>query len=874
MKKLLLIDGNSIMNRGYYALPNTLTSPKGIHTNALLGFMNIFYKVYGEEKPTNIIVAFDVHEPTFRHKMYAEYKGTRHPMDDELREQFPIIKEILKDMGVLCVEKGGYEADDIIGTYSRQGISEGLEVTILSGDRDLLQLATDTVLVRIPKTKAGKTTVEDYYAKDVEAEYGVTPLEFIEMKGLMGDTSDNIPGVQGIGPKTASSIIQKYHSIEAALEDIDNVKPDRARKNLDENREMALFSRDLATIKLDCELDNKISDSEVGKDQIFSKKVFNIFLEYGMKSLLKRFDDVSSDEEETPKDVNLDIKDIDYKEMVSIVNKSGATNIGLGFTLIDGDIYGAAVCLGSDVYIVRGDAVRGIRQDINSDICISLISIKEYIRYFGFSREDNLFCPSLAAYLLSPLNSTYDYSFIAAKYLDASFEDEKILMGKDVPNIFSFDMENYRKLIAYMAYTSANSRDILNSKLDETGLHNLYTDIEYPLIFILDSMERYGVKTNKDFLINFGEELDERINNLTKKIYELAGEEFNINSTKQLGVILFEKLGLKSGKKTKSGYSTNVDVLNKIKDEHEIIPLILEYRSVTKLKSTYVEGLIDTIAGDGRIHSKFNQTVTATGRLSSTEPNLQNIPTRTAEGREIRRAFVPEDGFTFVDADYSQIELRVMASISEDQSLIDAFNSSKDIHAITASQVFGVELGDVTPELRRRAKAVNFGIIYGISSFGLGEDLGISRKEAKEYIDNYYVTYSKVKEYLDKCVLDAKELGYVKTLYGRIRPIPELQSSNFMQRSFGERVAMNSPIQGTAADIIKLAMIKVYDELKRRGLKSRMILQIHDELLIETANDEIEEVKELLRENMEGAAKLAVPLYVDVHTGDSLYDAK
>ena len=425
-----------------------------------------------------------------------------------------------------------------------------------------------------------------------------------------------------------------------------------------------------------------------------------------------------------------------------------------------------------------------------------------------------------------------------------------------------------------MAYTAANSKDILKAQLDDFGLHNLYADMEYPLIFILDSMERFGVKTNKDFLVTYGEELDSRVADLTKRIYELAGEEFNINSTKQLGVILFEKLGLKSGKKTKSGYSTNVDVLNKLKDEHEIIPLILEYRSVTKLKSTYVEGLIDTIAGDGRIHSKFNQTVTATGRLSSTEPNLQNIPTRTAEGREIRRAFIPEDGYTFVDADYSQIELRVMASISEDQSLIDAFNSSKDIHAITASQVFRVDLQDVTPELRRRAKAVNFGIIYGISSFGLGEDLGISRKEAKEYIDNYYVTYSKVKEYLDKCVSDAKEHGFVKTLYGRIRPIPELQSSNFMQRSFGERVAMNSPIQGTAADIIKLAMIKVYDELKKRGLKSRMILQIHDELLIETANDEIEEVKELLRENMEGAAALAVPLYVDVHTGDTLYDAK
>ena len=871
--KLLLIDGNSIMNRGYYALPKTLTAKNGIHTNAVLGFLNIFFKVYDEEKPTHIIVAFDVHEPTFRHKVYSDYKGTRQPMDPELREQFPLIKDILTKMKITYVEKGGYEADDIIGTYSRQAIKKDMDVTILSGDRDLLQLATDKVLVRIPKTKGGQTTVENYYDKDVIEEYGVTPLEFIEMKGLMGDTSDNIPGVQGIGPKTASNIIQKYHSIEAALEDIDNIKPDKARKNLDEQREMALFSRDLATIKLDCELDKGVDASEVTLKEILGQDSYDFFLELGMKTMLKRYDAADTDTEKTGA-IDLRIEDISYNELVELVNKEKPEAIGLGIFPINSEVTGGAVSFSDKTYIVRENSISGIRKDIDSDVVISMISLKDYIQSLDLQEEDKLFDCSVAAYLLDPLASNYTYDLIGFKYLSHTFEDQKTLIGKEELTVFSYDTEGYRKLISYMSYVSEKLYSLLMKELSDNELEALYKEIEYPTIFVLNSMENYGIGIDKDALISYGSELDLEISRLTDEIYEAAGEEFNINSPKQLGVMLFEKMGLKAGKKTKSGYSTSADVLLKLKDENPIIPLIIDYRKKTKLKSTYIEGFMDTIRKDGRIHSRFNQTVTATGRLSSTEPNLQNIPARTAEGREIRKAFVPEEGFVFVDADYSQIELRVMASISEDSQLIEAFNSSKDVHSITASQVFGVPENEVTPELRRRAKAVNFGIIYGISSFGLGEDLGISRAEAKEYIEKYFITYSKVKEYLDSCVEKAKNDGYVRTMMSRIRPIPELSSSNFMQRSFGERVAMNSPIQGTAADIIKIAMINVFRELKERKLKSRLILQIHDELLIEAAEEEKDDVIEILRRNMEEAAKLAVPLYVDIHTGNSLYDAK
>lgn len=878
MSKLLLIDGNSIMNRGYFALPKTLTTRNGIHTNAILGFLNVFYKIYDEEKPDHIAVAFDVHEPTFRHKMYAEYKGTRHSMDDELREQFPIIKDVLKTMGITYVEKGGYEADDIIGTYSRQAVAEGMSVTVLSGDRDLLQLATDKILVRIPKTKAGKTTIENYYDKDVEAEYGVTPIEFIEMKGLMGDTSDNIPGVQGIGPKTASTIIQKYHTIEAALEDIENIKPDKARKNLDAEREMALFSRELATIKLDCELEKNVKDMEVSEDTMYGAEAYELCKELELSSVLKRFSGDIKAGSQVKKEFQLDIVDSSYTDIIEIIkkesNKFSKKMVGFYPVVIDGQIQGGAVSIDEKVYIIQDTAVAEFVKDVNGYVKVSINNIKDYITLLDIKEENDVFDVAVAAYLIDPLASTYSYDRLGFKYLYLDIEDEKTLLGKQDITIFSFFEPGFRSFIAYNAYVSYAVTDILYNKLEELGELALYNDIEFPAIFVLRDMEDFGIRVDTEALVKYGNELDVQIRQLENEITTLAGEEFNINSPKQLGVILFEKLNLKSGKKTKSGYSTSVEVLSKLKDEHPIIPKILEYRSLTKLKSTYVDGLTGTVKSDGRIHSTFNQTVTATGRLSSTEPNLQNIPARSALGREIRKAFIPADGYTFVDADYSQIELRVMAAISKDESLIEAFNESKDIHAITASQVFGVDLDDVTPDLRRKAKAVNFGIIYGISSFGLGEDLGISRKEAKEYIEKYFVTYPKIKSYLDESVEEAKKKGYVRTLMNRIRPIPELGSSNFMQRSFGERVAMNSPIQGTAADIIKLAMINVRKELKDRGLKSRLILQIHDELLIEAENSEIDIVCELLARNMENAVKLSVPMYVDVHTGDSLFEAK
>ncbi len=878
--KLLLIDGNSIMNRGYFALPNTLTAKNGIHTNAVLGFLNIFYKVYEEENPSHIVVAFDMHAPTFRHEMYSEYKGTRKGMDPELREQFPLIKEILDAMSIAHVEVEGYEADDIIGTYSRQAISQDMDVTILSGDRDLLQLATDKVLVRIPKTKGGKTSVEDYYAKDVMEEYGVTPIEFIEMKGLMGDTSDNIPGVQGIGPKTASQIIQKYHTIEAAIADIDNIKPNKARENLDKEREMALFSRDLATIKLDCQLNMPVENSAVSKADIFSQKAYDYYKELDLKSQLKRFEGLKLDSDIEVEKVSLDFEiiDISYKEMIDKINSSGEKNIGFGSVFIDNTIMGGAVALEDKVYIVNDFDISKLRQDVNSDICISFMSIKEYISVMNLNEKDLLFDASLAAYLARPLANAYSYDYIADEFLGVDLESEKEYvkntLGKNDFTAFSFFDDDFKKYIAYKAIIPLKAKSILVDELDKLSETKLYNDIEFPTIFVLHKMEKYGVKVDRESLEAYGKELDSVIHNISNKIYEYVGNEFNINSTKQLGIILFEKLGLQSGKKTKSGYSTSADVLEKIKDQHPIIPLILRYRSLTKLKSTYVDGLLESIKSDGKIHTKFNQTVTATGRLSSTEPNLQNIPARTAEGREIRKAFIPEDGFVFVDADYSQIELRVMASISKDQALIDAFNSSKDIHAITASQVFDVPLEEVDSDLRRRAKAVNFGIIYGISSFGLGEDLGISRSQAKEYIDKYFETYENVKIYLDECVSQAKKTGSVRTLFDRVRPIPEIGSSNFMTRSFGERVAMNSPIQGTAADIIKIAMIKVSRELEEKNLNSRLILQIHDELLIESALDEVDVVKELLKRNMEEAVSLAVKLIVDLHTGESLYDAK
>lgn len=877
MNKLLLIDGNSIMNRAFYGIPD-MTTADGRHTNAVYGFLNIILKVIQEEQATHICVAFDLKKKTFRHEMYAEYKGTRKGMPDELREQMPVIKEVLRAMNISIVEREGYEADDLLGTLSRVGEQAGYQVTVLSGDRDLLQLATDTVLIRIPKTKQGKTEIENYYAENVKETYGVTPLVFIDMKGLMGDSSDNIPGVPGIGEKTAAKLLIEYGSLEGVYEHIDEMKQSKMKENLVNNKDLAFLSKMLATIKLDCELDFTV-DSLVYENP-FNKDTYKIFSDLELKSFFRFFEDVEK-EETISVDITV-IEDYDgYVQVMDKVRKSKA--IGFSFLTSDMETLGVSICLpDGHVYLVKFmlfvqesmvvDDLLSVSKDKNVTLCC--MDVKKELPYLSISGEDKVFDAGLAAYLIQPNQADYNYDDIAKVYLGNTLETEKELLGKEQLNLFSFDGENTKKYMAYKSFVPVMAMDALAKKLESMNMTSLYQDIELPCAFAIYEMEQNGIRVDGAALANYGAKLKTRIDELTKDIHNLAGEEFNINSTKKLGEILFEKLGLKSGKKTKTGYSTSQEVLEKISSEHEIIPLILEYRQLTKLNSTYAEGLANYIASDGRIHGTFHQKVTVTGRLSSADPNLQNIPTRVPLGREIRKVFIPEDGCVFVDADYSQIELRVLAHMSGDEALIEAYRTDSDIHAITASQVFDVPLDQVDSSLRRKAKAVNFGIVYGISSFGLGQDLDISKKEAEGYIDKYFSTYGKVKEFLDTTVENAKKLGYTTTMYGRRRPIPELSSSNFMQRSFGERAAMNSPVQGTAADIIKLAMIKVNKELKNRNLKSRLVLQIHDELIIETRKEELEEVKNLLEQEMMHAAELAVPLVVDANVGDSWYDAK
>ncbi len=875
MKKLLLIDGNSIMNRGFYALPPDLTNKDGLHTNALLGFLNIFFRIYEEEHPTNICVAFDVHSPTFRHELFKDYKGTRHGMPEELKEQMPVIKELLHTMKIPTMELAGYEADDLLGTMSRKGEEAGMEVTILSGDRDLLQLATENVMIRIPKTRAGKTTVEDYHAAEVQSVYGVTPVEFIEMKGLMGDTSDNIPGVPGIGPKTAEKLIRTYHTVEAVLEHLEDLPKNKMRAALEENRELAVFSRDLSRILLTAPLTVEVSDTTVLRSDIFSDAVRERFLDLEMKSLLKHFMDDSLDQPKGPR-FEMEVRDGKLSEVKAFTSPGSV--VGFYPVFAGNTLLGTAFSIGGNVILTETDAVASVYELLSwmrtNDVTISVPSLKPLIRPFHITEEEKWFNIEVAAYLLDPLAGEYPYHTLLQKYMGFEVKSEKDLVGKQERNVFSFAVPEMRESFAMWAYTAELLCPVLMEQLEKADMMTLYRTMEHPATFVLQDMEQYGIRVDRDALQKYGIRLDSRIDVLTKEIYEDAGEEFNINSPKQLGQILFEKLNLPSGKKTKSGYSTNVDVLIKLQNVHPIAKRILEFRQLTKLRSTYVDGLMAAIAPDGRIHSRFHQTVTATGRISSAEPNLQNIPMRTELGRELRKVFIPEDGFVFVDADYSQIELRVMAAMSGDENLIEAFRKAQDIHAATASKVFHVPLDQVDSGLRRKAKAVNFGIIYGISSFGLGQDLDISRQEAQEYIDQYFETYRGVKSFLDLLVETGKASGAVRTLYKRIRPIPELKSSNFMTRQFGERVAMNSPIQGTAADIIKLAMIAVREELLSRGMRSRLILQIHDELLIEAAKEEVEDVCRILEDKMVHAADLAVPLYIDMRTGANLYDTK
>ncbi len=881
-EKLVLIDGHSILNRAFYGVPD-LTNSKNMHTNAVYGFINIMLKILEEEKPQYLTVAFDVSAPTFRHKMYAEYKGTRKPMPQELKEQVPVIKEVLGAMNIKIVEMAGYEADDIIGTISLLGEQAGLDVAVLSGDRDLLQLASKKIKIRIPKTLKGTTEIIDYYEQDVLEAYKVTPQEFIDLKALMGDTSDNIPGAPGIGEKTATSIITKFHSVEEAYKHVEEVTPNKAKKSLEENIELVRLSRELAQINRNVPVDYSFEQARIGN--LYTEQAYSLFKLYEFKSLLKKFDNVSvSYNMEKVFDEFVTIDDFGDIEDFFETAKKEKKNKPAGIEVIcRGDrLYG--VCISTEnktAYIPVGYFVtEQYLCDKLSDFCRAegkniFINIKNILHVFKADYSSEIIDLAIYAYLLNPLKDTYDYDDIARDYLNMQVASRVEMTGKEpFDNANDTISEGLRKASCMSAYVCRMAYEDMRKKIVEENMQMLCDEIEMPLVFVLNDMETEGMRVDKAGLAEYGSRLAVRIEELEKDIYAKTECEFNINSPKQLGEILFEKMGLEGGKKTKTGYSTSAEVLEKLRTVHPVINMILEYRQLTKLKSTYADGLAVYIKNDGRIHSRFNQTITATGRISSTEPNLQNIPVRMELGRQIRKVFIPREGCIFVDADYSQIELRILAHMSGDKKLIEAYNSDADIHRITASQVFHVPYEDVTPELRRNAKAVNFGIVYGISSFGLSQDLEISKKEAAQYIERYFETYPQIKEYLDGLVKSAKSNGYAVTMYGRKRPIPELSSSNFMQRSFGERIAMNSPIQGTAADIIKIAMVRVNRALKENNLKSKLILQIHDELLIETYIEEKEQVMKILADEMHNAAKLSVPLEIDMHTGNNWFEAK
>ncbi|MEY8391805.1 DNA polymerase I [Lachnospiraceae bacterium 45-W7] len=910
-KKIVLIDGHSILNRAFFGIPD-LTNAEGLHTNAVYGFLNILFRILEEEKPDYLTVAFDVHAPTFRHKMYEAYKGTRKPMAEELIQQVPVMKEVLKAMGVVIVEKEGYEADDILGTIARRSEREGLQVSLVSGDRDLLQLASDKIRIRIPKTKRTGTEIEDYYAEDVKEKYRVTPEEFIDVKALMGDTADNIPGVPGIGEKTATNLIVTYGTIENAYEHIEQVKPPRAQNNLREHYDTAKLSKVLATIDVNVPLDYDVNQAKLGN--LFTPEAYVWMKKLEFKHMLNRF---SVEAPENP--VEQYFQTITKKAQAEKVIAEAWKTDSAGFCLFadprlepaeaegqltlenvfgvdskqnakkdrcgkEAQILGLALAYGEQkiCFLMAGGELTGeylaeeAEKLVRQVKTAATFDLKSQLGYFSISEDDRNHVDDvlIEAYLLNPLKNDYAYDDVAKEHLDLLVPARQDLLGKLSMSQAIHEKRNEASQYAcWMAYTAFKGARVLKRKLNEMGMWKLYREIELPLVYTLYDMEREGVMVNASQLKAYGEELSGKIGQLEQEICEDAGEVFNINSPKQLGTILFDKLKMPYGKKTKTGYSTAADVLEKLAGEYPLVSKILEYRQLTKLKSTYAEGLANYIQADGRIRSSFHQTITATGRISSTEPNLQNIPIRMELGRLIRKVFIPREGCVLIDADYSQIELRVLAHMSGDENLIHAYQQAQDIHRMTASQVFHVPFEKVTALQRRNAKAVNFGIVYGISSFGLSQDLSITTKEAAAYIQSYFETYPGVKQFLDRQVKQAREQGYVATMYGRRRPVPELASSNYAQRSFGERVAMNSPIQGTAADIIKIAMIRVSRSLKEQNLRSKLILQVHDELLIEAWEDEIEQVKAILKKDMESAAELSVKLEIDMKQGKDWYEA-
>lgn len=876
MSKFVLIDGHSILNRAFYGVP-IFTNSEGLHTNAVFGFLNIMFKIIDSKQPDYMAVAFDVHQPTFRHEMFKDYKGTRKPMMEELREQVPVIKELLQKMNITTVELPGYEADDVIGTLSKKGEKAGMEVDVISGDRDLLQLASDHITICIPKTKKGQTTVEEYNTEGVRKLYKVTPTEFIDVKALMGDSSDNIPGVPGIGEKGATAIISQFGSIENAYDHADEISNTRNRNALLNNYEMAQMSKTLATINIQSPVE--VTPEQCKLEDIYTEDALEMIKRLEFKSMIQRFGSVTSTNDceggfkyiNNPFDADPIFEQAKNADNVGIFIYRNKDNFGVSLCFNNDNVY----YIGKEGFVTEDYIIEKVRDLVNAKAKLTILNIKENNDILENDDAESIFDISIAAYLLNPLQNTYDYDDIAREYLEMNVPafDEIFPKTKKSETPSDEIPENILKYACYNAYVAYKAKDALTEKLKETEMLDIYNNVEIPLTYALYDMEQAGIMVAGDKLKEYGERLKTGIDALEKDIFAEAGHEFNINSPKQLGEILFGEMQLPGGKKTKTGYSTSASVLEKLEPDYPFVSKILEYRQLAKLKSTYADGLAVYIGEDNRIHGKFNQTITATGRISSTEPNLQNIPVRMPLGREIRKVFIPKEGCVFIDADYSQIELRILAHMSDDKNLIDAYNHSKDIHAATASLVFHVPLEEVTKEQRSNAKAVNFGIVYGISSFGLSNDLSISRKEAEQYIKDYFISYPGIKNYLDNSVKEAKEKGYSVTMFGRRRPIPELTSGNFMQRQFGERVAMNSPIQGSAADIIKIAMINVAKELKEKDLKSKIVLQVHDELLIEAYENEVEQVKDILKRNMEQAAHLNVPLDVDVQVGNNWDEA-
>ena len=946
MKKLVLIDGNSIMNRAFYGIMGSkaLTTKDGKYTNAIYGFLAILFKLLEDEKPDYIGVSFDLKAPTARHKIYEGYKANRKGMPTELAEQMPIIKDVLRAMNIDIIEKEGYEGDDIIGTLSRYGEQKGLEVVILSGDRDTFQLATDNVRINIPRTKGGKTETEIFNREKVKEVYGIEPKQLIEVKGLQGDTSDNIPGVPGIGEKTALSLVQKYETIDNLYKKLEAGEADvkgKQKEKLEQNKDLAYLSRTLGEINTQVPIEDTLEELKL--EEWDKPKVLEIFKELNFKRYIERFNlqneagngDNFSEENNVENQYKVEEKAIE--EIKSIIEKQGKMIFYMEtekdndeYKIIKEKIIGISVfnSLENEAYYidfknaekvpkvegngVQGQSEKNLKEELNEKINIQdfkdifendkilkngidLGRIYILLRQEGIDFKGINYDASIAAYILNPTNNKLKLTDLAEQYLEIDVNeiigDSKSTKVEQI-NLFdamqgaglsgsneekSEEEKNKEKqekctLYSYIIY---KLQEITMKKLEEINAVDLFNNIDMPTVTVLANMQWNGMYADEEELNKFGNKLKEQLEIKTKMIYEMAGEEFNINSTKQLGEILFEKMKLPVVKKTKSGYSTDVDVLEKLKKEDPIISEILDYRQLMKLNSTYVEGLKPYInPKTKRIHSFFHQTITATGRISSTEPNLQNIPTRFELGKQLRKVFKPADGYLYIDADYSQIELRVLAHVSNDEHMVQAFINGEDIHRQAASKVFNTPIDEVTKEQRSNAKAVNFGIVYGISDFGLGEQLGISRKIAKQYIEEYLQEYAGIKNFMDDMKEKAKETGYVETLFNRRRYIPELKSNNYMVRQFGERAAMNTPIQGTAADIMKIAMINVYKKLLEKKLDAKIVLQVHDEMMIEAPLEEAEQVKEIIKKEMENAIKLNVPLIAEVSEAENWYECK